>query len=119
MRFIDEIGFSLKPGQEQAFQQWLVKNEDALAKAYPKGSKYLGTFVVIYNAEKAGGDWRTLVEVDSYGTLDKVAAAGKDPKNELSRLTQEAVNFFDASPLAPQGRSLMKAVADATVFKSK
>jgi hypothetical protein len=119
MRFIDVLGGSVKPGQEQAVQQWLVKNEDALAKAYPKGSKYLGTFVAIYNSERGGGDWRTLVEFDSYAALDKAAAAGKDPKSELNRLTREVIKFYDFSPLVPQSRSLWKAVVDATVFKAE
>jgi hypothetical protein len=118
MRFIEEIGGSVKPGQEEALQQWLVKNEDALAKAYPEGSEYLGTYVVIYNSEKDSGQWRTIVRRDSYAALDRAAAAAKDPTGDLGRLTREFIKFFDSSSSAPSSRCLYKAVVDATVFKS-
>jgi len=119
MRFIEESGGSVKPGQAEALQAWLIQNEDALAKAYPEGSEYLGTYVAIYSSEKDSGQWRTLVRRDSYTALDKAAAAGKDPNSDLNRLTREFIKFFDASPTAPGSRSLLKAVAEATVYKSE
>jgi len=119
MRFIEEFGGSVKPGQEEALQEWLIQNEDALAKAYPEGSEYLGTYVAIYSSEKDSGQWRTVVRRDSYAALDRVAAAGKDPNSDLNRLTREFIKFFDASPTAPGSRSLLKAVVEATVYKSE
>jgi hypothetical protein len=119
MRFIEEIGGSVKQGQEVALQQWLAENEDALAKAYPEGSEYLGTYAVIYSSEKDSGQWRTVVRRDSYAALDRAAAVAKDPTSDLNRLTREFVKFFDSSPTAPSSRSLYKAVVDATVFKSE
>ena len=118
MRFIEEIGGSVKPGREEALQEWLVKNEEALAKAYPEGSEYLGTYIVIYNSEKDSGQWRTVVRRDSYAALDRAAAVAKDPNSDLGRLTREFITFFDSSSSAPQSRCLYKAVVDATVFKT-
>jgi len=119
MRFIEEFGGSVKPGKEEALQEWLVRNEDAMAKAYPEGSEYLGTYVVVYSSEKDSGQWRTEVRRDSYAALDRVAAVGKDPNSDLNRLTREFIKFFDPSPTAPWSRSLYKAVVDATVYKSE
>ena len=119
MRFIEEFGGSVKPGQEEALQEWLVKNEDALAKSYPDGSEYLGTFVVIYGSEKDSGLWRTLVRRDSYAALDRAAAIGKARNTDFDRLNREFSKFFDPSPTAPWSRSLYKAVVDATVYKSE
>ena len=119
MQFIEEIGGSIKPGQEVALQEWLVQNEDAMAKAYPEGSEYLGTYVVIYTSEKNSGQWRTVVRRDSYAALDRAAAVAKDPNSDLNRLTREFIKFFDSSPAAPWSRSLYKAVVDATVYKSE
>jgi hypothetical protein len=119
MRFIEEIGGSVKPGQQEALQEWLVKNEDALAKAYPEGSEYLGTYVVIYTSGKDSGQWRTVVRRDSYAALDQASAVAKDPNSDLGRLTREFIKFFDPSPSAPWSRCLYKAVVDATVFKSE
>jgi hypothetical protein len=119
MQFIEEIGGSIKPGQEMALQQWLVENEAAMAKAYPEGSEYLGTYVVIYTSEKNSGQWRTVARRDSYAALDRAAAVAKDPNSDLNRLTREFIKFFDSSPTAPWSRSLYKAVVDATVYKSE
>ena len=44
MRFIQEFGYNIKVGQEEAHQQWLTENEAKLAAAAPAGTKYLGTF---------------------------------------------------------------------------
>jgi len=119
MRFIEEFGGTVKPGQEEAFQRWLVQNEEALAKAHPEGSEYLGTYAVIYGSDKDSGQWRTLIRRDSYAALDRAAAAGKDPNSELNRLTREFIKFFDSSPTAPWSRGLYKAVVEATVYKSE
>src|SRR2546425_5644973 len=108
VRFIEEFGGSVKTGQEVALQQWLIENEEALAKAYPDGSEYLGTYVVVYGSEKDAGQWRTLVRRDSYAALDRAAAVGKDPNSDLNRLTRDFIRFFDPSPTTPWSRSLYK-----------
>ena len=40
MRFIQEFGFTVKVGEEEAYQQWLIENEAALAASYPEGTRH-------------------------------------------------------------------------------
>ena len=47
MRFIQESGYTVKVGQEEAHQRWLAENEERLARAHPEGVRYLGTFAVV------------------------------------------------------------------------
>ena len=115
MRFIQEIGFTIKVGQDEAYQQWMMENEAALAASVPDGMKYLGTFVVVFSSEKDSGSYRTLVELDSYGALDRSAAAFKDPDNEFGKLLRESSRFEDYALAAPWSSGLYKAVVDATI----
>jgi hypothetical protein len=116
MRFIQEFGFSVKVGQEEAHQKWLVENEQKFAAAHPPGTKYLGTFTMVYSSEKQAGFYKTYIEVDSYGALDTLAAAVKDGSNELGRLVRESSAFGDYGWDAPWSNGLYKAVVDATIF---
>ena len=115
MRFIQEIGFTIKVGQDEAYQQWMMENEAALAASVPEGMKYLGTFVVVFSSEKDSGSYRTLVELDSYGALDRSAAAFKDPDGEFGKLLRESSRFQDYALAAPWSNGLYKAVVDATI----
>lgn len=116
MRFILEQGFSVKVGMEEAYQQWMVENEAKLAAAHPKGMRYLGTYVVVFSSEKQSGSYRTLVELDSYGAMDRSAAAFKDPDTEFGSLLRDASRFGDWDLAAPWSNSLYKAVVDATIM---
>jgi hypothetical protein len=115
MRFILEQGFTVKVGMEEAYQQWMLENEPKLAAAHPEGMRYLGTFVVVFASEKESGFYRTLVELDSYGAMDRSAAAFKDPDSEFGKLLREASKFGDFDLRAPWSNSLYKAVVDATI----
>lgn len=116
MRFIQEFGFNVKRGQDEQFQEWLRANEDALTKAHPEGSRYLGTFSVIYTSEKEAGEYRTLVQHESYAALDRDAAAQLDAKSEYGRLLRQFTEFLDVHPLTPWSRSLYKATVDTTLW---
>lgn len=116
MRFIQEIGFTVKIGQEEAHQAWLIKNEKKLAAAYPEGTKYIGTYATVYSSEKAAGSYRSFVEFDTYGAMDRIAAAAKDPKGKLGRLLREWTAFGDYDHAAPWSQGLHKSVVDATVW---
>ena len=116
MRFIQEQGFTIKIGQEEEYQQWLVANESALAAAAPEGTKYLGTFTTVYTTEKQSGWYKMYLELDSYGALDALAASMKDGTSEFSRLMREASRFGDYDHAAPWSSGLYKAVVDATVW---
>jgi hypothetical protein len=119
MRFIQEFGFSVKVGKEEAYQKWLVANEPAMADAHPAGSHYIGTFGTVFSSEKRAGFYRTFVELDSYGAMDTAAAAAKDPNSDFGRLIREQSQFLDYDLDAPWSNGLHKAVVDSTVFDPK
>ena len=119
MRFIQEYGFTVKIGQEQAHQRWLIENHDRLLRSQPKGTRYIGTFVVVLSSEKNAGSYRALYEIDSYAAMDAQAAMGKDPDSESSKLTADWSAFWDVDLAAPWSNTLMKDVNDATVFDPK
>ncbi len=116
MRFIQEFGFTVKLGQDEAHQQWLLENEQKLALAYPEGTRYLGTFATVFTTDKQSGSYRTFVELDSYAALDRLAAAAKDASSEFGKLNREWSGFGDYDLNAPWSQGLHKAVVDATVW---
>jgi len=116
MRFIQEFGFTIKVGEEEAYQQWLVENEPALAAASPPGTQYLGTFSTIFTSEKQSGWYKTYIELDSYGAMDRVAAALKDASTDFGRLMRDSSRFGDYDHAAPWSTGLYKAVVDATIW---
>ena len=116
MRFIQEFGYTVKVGQDEAHQRWLIENDAALRAASPTGNKYIGTFAVIVSSEKEAGSYRALFELDSYGAMDAAAAAGKDPDSDWSRLMRDISQFFDLDLAAPWSNTLMKDVIDATIW---
>jgi hypothetical protein len=119
MRFIQEFGFTVKLGQEEAFQKWLSENEEALRNAHPKGVDYLGTYAVVFSTDKQGGGYRILVAFQSYGDLDRQADALKDPKSDFGRLVRESSRFGDYDNDAPWSQALLKRVVDATIWDPK
>ena len=116
MEFIQESGYSIRLGKEEEFQRWLEANEDRLAKAYPKGCEYIGTFVVVSTSEKTAGGWRTLERLDSYGAQDRLAAAAKDTKSTFHKLWREAAAFFDPAREAHWSQTLVKRATDASIW---
>jgi hypothetical protein len=116
MRFIQEYGYTVKVGQDEAQQKWLLENDRALAKSMPKGTRYIGTFAVVFSSEKDAGSYRVLFELDSYAALDTLAALSKDPNSEYGRLLRESTMFGDYDLAAPWSNTLMKDLMDATVF---
>jgi len=116
MRFIQEFGYSVKPGEEEAHQKWFAQNEKKLAAAHPKGTKYIGTFATVVSSEKQAGFYKTFVEMDSYGAMDALAAAAKDEKGAFGRLIRASSRFTDYDWNAPWSNAIHKAVVDATIF---
>jgi hypothetical protein len=116
VRFIQEFGFTVKVGSEEAFQQWLEKNEDALRKAHPAGIEYLGTYGVVFSSDKQSGGYRLFTAFENYADLDRQAAALKDPKSDFGRLVRESSNFADWEPNAPWSQGLFKKAVDATIW---
>ena len=119
MRFIQEFGYTVKIGKDEAHQRWFIENDAALRAASPAGSKYIGTFAVVVSSEKSAGFYKQLVELDSYAALDASAAAAKDPKSALGRLLRDFSQFIDTDLAAPWSNSILKDVIDATVWDPK
>lgn len=119
MRFIQEFGYTVKVGQDEAHQRWLIDNDAALKAAMPPGSTYIGTFAVVLSSEKAAGSYKALFGLDSYGAMDTQAAANKDPKNAYGRLVRDISQFMDLDHAAGWSNVLMKDVLDATVWDPK
>ncbi len=116
MRFIQEFGYTVKVGQEEAHQQWLLEHEDELAKAHPEGTRYLGTFATVFTTDKQAGGYRVFIELDSYAAMDRMAAAGKDAAGDFGRLVRESSRFAEFDPAAPWSQGLFKAVVDTTLW---
>jgi hypothetical protein len=116
VRFIQESGFTIKVGQEEAHQKWLTENEERLAQVHPEGTRYLGTFAVVFTTDKEAGLYRSFVELDSYAAIDRLAAASKDASGEFGRLLREWTAFGDWDVHAPWSNGLFKAVVDATIW---
>lgn len=116
MRFILESGFTIKLGQEEAYQRWLIDNEAALAASMPDGTRHLGVFTTVFSSEKKAGFYRIFAELDSYAAMDRMAAAAKDENSEFGRLNRESSKFGDYEHTAPWSNALHKAVVDATIY---
>lgn len=116
MRFIQEFGYTVKVGQEEAHQQWLLDNEEKLAQAHPEGTRYLGAFATVFTSDKQSGSYRSFIEMDSYAAMDRLAAAGKDASGDFGRLMRDWSAFGDYDLNAPWSQGLYKAVVDTTLW---
>lgn len=116
MRLIQEFGYTVKVGQDEAHQQWLTANDAAMRAAMPAGNSYIGTFAVVISTEKQAGSYKTLIGLESYGAMDTGAAAMKDPNGEYGRLLRDLSQYFDTDLAAPWSSALLKDVLDATIW---
>lgn len=114
MSFIAHLAGDLKEGKQREFQEWLEANERALADAHPEGARYIGTYFAVY-AQKGTGSVHTLVEMESYGTQDAMAAAGRDASSAYGRLVNEMVGFIDQQS-DNWTNALYKKVTAATLY---
>jgi hypothetical protein len=119
MRFIQEFGFTIKVGQEEAFQKWLGTNEDSLRKAHPAGIDYIGTYSVVFSTDKQGGSHRMIVAFQSYGDLDRMAESMKDANGDFGRLMRDSTAFGDWDNSAGWSQGLYKRTVDATTWDPK
>jgi len=117
--FISEQGYEIKFGMEEEYQEWLVAHRDELRRSMPAGIEYIGSYVVAMGNGYEGGSWRDLLRLDSYGALDRLAAASKDPNTEMGRLFRESTRFVDVTRHPERWTQvLLKNVVDATVINS-
>ena len=117
MDFITEDGYQVKPGMEEEYQRWIIANKDALQAALPDGIEYIGTYVAVFGSDYTGGSYRDLFRIDSYGALDRMAAEGRRPGSELSRLNREGGRFIDMKRNPERWtHNLYKNIVDATII---
>jgi hypothetical protein len=116
MRFISETGFSVRVGREEAFQRWLAANEERIARAYPEGTEYLGTYCAVFTSEKTAGGYRFLERLSSYADIDKLAALQKDETTEYAKISREFRQFMDPDPHADSSLVLLKGVTDTAII---
>lgn len=116
MRLLQEFGYSVRVGQDEAHQRWLIENEARIQATAPTGSKYLGTFAVVYSSEKQSGSYRMVFELDNYAAMDTGAAAAKDPNGDYGRLIRDWSQFIDTSLDAPWSNGLLRNVVEATIW---
>lgn len=115
MDFLNIGGFNVPPGKNLEFQEWVRANSSALAKALPEGIELLGIYASMFSSEKNSGDFKAVWRLDSYGAMDRFAAAmGENP--ELARLMDEMGKFFDIRLGAGNSSELLKSVADITIW---
>jgi hypothetical protein len=96
MAMIQEVGYSIKRGKEEAYQKWIEENDELIRKGVPDGVEYLGTYLVAFSTEKRTGEYRTLWRLQSYASFDVLEEATRDPNSEWGRVQREVTKFLDA-----------------------
>jgi hypothetical protein len=117
MEFITEDGYQVKPGMDEEYQQWVIDHAAEFRASLPEGIEYIGTYVTVFSSDQASGGWRDLFRIDSYGALDRWAAAAKDPDSVFGRLARESSRFVDLDRSPERWtHNLYKSAVDATVI---
>jgi hypothetical protein len=119
MRLIQEFGYTVKVGQDEAHQRWITENDAAIKASTPAGTTYMGTFTVVVSSEKQAGSYKQLFGLDSYGAMDTNAAAAKDANSDFGRLIRDWSQFLDTDLAAPWSNTILKDVLDATIWDPK
>lgn len=114
MHFIQIIGYTVQTGKAKGFQDWLADNEGAWASAMPEGTEYIGTFAAVMGTNKHAGTTYTLYRLDSYGALDRLAAAMKD--GALGKIISDSAQFVDWES-DDWSQLILKAMGEATLIE--
>jgi len=115
MDFLLIGGGNVIPGKMREFQKWVRANSGSLGRlASENGYELVGIYFSMFTSEKHSGACKTVWRLDSYGAMDRMAAA--PPKSpELARLLDELDGFFDVRIGADWSGELLKSVSDITV----
>lgn len=111
MPILHETSYDLEPGKFDAFQEWLLENEEALAEAYPEGIEYVGSYANVFG-DQSNGEYRTLLRLDEYAALDRLNETVAE-EGELSRLLWEMSAFTKDGASSRGHQSLWKKVTKA------
>ena len=115
MDFLAITGFDVKPGKSRELQEWARANSAALSANAPDGIELVGIYAAMFSSEKQTGHYRIIWRMDSYGAMDRFAAAV--PGNpELARLMDELDSFTDYRLGTGSSNELLKSVADTTIW---
>ncbi len=104
MPILHETTYDLETGKFEAFQEWLLENEDALAAAYPEGIEYVGTYANVFG-DQSNGEYRTLLSLDDYAAIDRLSEVVAQ-EGELSRLLWE-LSAFTTGGASSRGQQLL------------
>ena len=116
MSMILEQGFNVKRGQEEAFQKWTADNDADIKNSMPPGAEYLGTYVVAVSTEKHAGEYRFLLRLESYATLDALYESVRDEKSDWGRVNREVTEFLDLPIGAEFSYSIYRPLIGAVVW---
>lgn len=115
MDFLVINGFNVPPGKNREFQKWVRENSETFAKNMPEGWEFVGVYSSMFGSEKHSGNYKSVWRLDSYGAMDRfAAAAGED--TEFARLLDEFGAFSDERLGADSSSELLKSVADITIW---
>ncbi len=109
-RFMDHWHLIVRDGQADKMLEWLSKNEEPLAEAAPAGLQWIGLYGTVFGGRDWG--WHLFIGLDSYGAMDQLAAAGRDPGSDFGKLLTQLFSFFIMGDDAPGGRWLHRAAPD-------
>lgn len=111
MPILHETRFDLEPGKFDAFQEWLLENEEALAAAYPDGIEYVGSYANVFG-DPSKGEYKTLLRLDDYAAIDKLTETVAQ-EGDLSRLLWEMSAYTKDGSSSRGQKSLWKRVTHA------
>ena len=115
MDFLHISGFDVPPGKSREFQEWVQANSAALSNHAPDGIELVGAYASMFSSEKQTGHIKMVWRLDSYGAMDRFAAAIRDDE-ELARLLDEFGSFHDVRLGAGESVELLKSVSDITIW---
>lgn len=115
MDFLVTNGFDVTPGKNRDFQEWVRKNAAALNDSAPEGIELVGIYASIFGSEKDSGFYKAFWRMDSYGAMDRYAAAAGD-ESDFARLLEELGAFGDFRIGAGYSSELLKSVSDITIW---
>ena len=115
MQLLNIGGFNVPPGRNRAFQEWVRANSEPLGSAAPAGVELVGIYASVLATEKHSGFYKVIWRLDSYGAMDRFAAAAGQNR-EFARLMDEFGSFGDVRIGADFSGELLKAVSDITIW---
>jgi hypothetical protein len=115
MDFLIIGGFDVPPGKSLEFQAWVKENSAALSNHAPEGIELVGIYASMFASEKKSGQYKSVWRMDSYGAMDRFAAAARED-SEFARLLDELGSFTDVRLGAGESSELLKSVSDITIW---